>query len=89
MVVVRFGRYEANKRDLEVKTRIKMIAKRGHEVEIEFDGNPSDAELLEIARRLGLYKIEVLAGKKERRLIRELPPKPKRVVIMKSRRAVS
>jgi len=86
MVVVRFSKYRANKLDLEVKTKIKRIARRGDEVEIEFEGNPSGAELLEIARRLGLHKIETVAGEKMRKLLRSRLPEPRRTVIKRLQR---
>jgi len=58
-MIVRFRRYRSNKRDVEVKTKIKRIVFTKGEIEIEFDGRPTKAELKEIARRLSSYKIEV------------------------------
>ena len=78
MVVIRFSKYRANKPDLEIKTPILDIARRGDEVEIEFDGMPSNQELKEIARRLGLPKIEITS----RRLIRKRI-EPKKIVLRK------
>lgn len=57
-MIVRFRKYKPNKRDLEVKTKIKRIVFTKGEIEIEFEGTPSKAELEEIARRLSSYKIE-------------------------------
>jgi len=77
MVVVRFRKYRPNKRDLEVQTPILRVVKLGDEVEIEFDGSPSPAELEEIARRLSSYKTEMATKK----LIRD-HPHPQKIVFV-------
>jgi len=76
MVIIKFSKYKADERDLRVDTPIKAVIQRGDEVEIEFDGVPSNKELFEIAKKLGLYKIEIAP----RRLIRNRP-EPKKVII--------
>jgi len=78
MMIVRFSRYKPNKPDLEINTPILRISKLGDIVEIEFDGTPSMQELEEIARRLGLPKIETI---QESRLIRH-HVKPKKIVFV-------
>lgn len=78
MVVIRFSRYKPTIPELQVKTPITAVARRGDEVEIEFDGDPSPQELEEIAQRLGLPKIKIV---QEKKLIRRVP-KPKKIVFV-------
>ena len=58
-MIVRFRKYRPNIRDLQVKTEIREIVFTKGEIEIEFNGTPSQAELEEIARRLASYLIIV------------------------------
>jgi len=58
-MIVRFRKYKTNRKELEIKTSIIRVLKIGEEVEIEFKGRPSQTELQEIAKRLGLPYIEI------------------------------
>jgi len=78
-MIVKFRKYRPNKRDLEVRTKIKRVVFTKGEIEIEFEGTPSKSELEEIARRLSSYKIEV-EPPKHKSIIRKIREREKHLI---------